>query len=222
MELKNKITRLISRQLGMMGQRRMSLDRILSVMKKAKETPGMRNFRGSATRSDALVLFGVTGDLAYKMIFPALYAIAKRGALTVPVIGVASSKWSVAQLRKRAVDSIRTSGRVTDRAALNHLSVATSLCQRRLQRPEYLQSAQDGAGQARHPAHYLAIPPALFPTVIKGLGAAGLADHARVIVEKPFGRDLELGAAILNGVARSGFLRMPSSASITSSARKRS
>src|ERR1019366_919678 len=81
-----------------------------------------RIFGGNgARRSDALVLFGVTGDLAHKMIFPALYALTKKGALKVPVIGVASSKWSLAQLRRRATDSIRAGGRVSDRHALHRL-----------------------------------------------------------------------------------------------------
>ena len=75
----------------------------------------------AAPRSDALVLFGVTGDLAHKMIFPALYAMAKRGALKVPVIGVASPKWSLAQLRKRATDSIKQAGGIDDQRALDHL-----------------------------------------------------------------------------------------------------
>ncbi|MGA7986201.1 MAG: glucose-6-phosphate dehydrogenase, partial [Burkholderiales bacterium] len=81
----------------------------------------MDKVKSGTPRSDALVLFGVTGDLAHKMIFPALYALAKRGALKVPVVGVASSKWSPAQLRKRATDSIEASGRIDDRRALRHL-----------------------------------------------------------------------------------------------------
>src|ERR1039458_2133915 len=76
---------------------------------------------GRTARSDALVLFGVTGDLARKMIFPALYAMVQRGVLDVPVVGVASSKWSLAQLRRRATDSIKKSGRIDDRHAFNHL-----------------------------------------------------------------------------------------------------
>src|SRR5512141_478215 len=76
---------------------------------------------GNRARSDALVLFGVTGDLAHKMIFPALYAMAKRGTLTVPVIGVASPKWSLAQLRSRAKDSIKRSGGIDSQKALDHL-----------------------------------------------------------------------------------------------------
>ena len=81
----------------------------------------MNKTKGGAPQSDALVLFGVTGDLAHKKIFPALYAMAKRGVLDVPVVGVASSKWSQAQLRRRATDSIRDSSGIDDRRALRHL-----------------------------------------------------------------------------------------------------
>lgn len=126
----------------------------------------MGNNNSRTISADGLVIFGVTGDLAHKMIFPALYAMAKRGILKVPVVGVASSKWSLAQVCKRASDSIKLAGKIDD----------------------------------RRPAHYLAIPPNLFSMVIKGLGAAGLADQARVIVEMPFGRDLA-SARELNRIA---------------------
>ncbi len=163
------------------------------------------NKRSSGTpRSDALVLFGVTGDLAHKMIFPALYAMAKRGALKVPVVGVASSKWSLAQLRKRATDSIRTSGRIDDQRALRRLLSLLRYVDGDYNDPGTFAALKKALGDARRPAHYLAIPPALFATVIKGLGAAGLGDGARVIVEKPFGRDLA-SARSLNRVAASVF-----------------
>ena len=164
----------------------------------------MRATKGVATHSDALVIFGASGDLAHKMIFPSLYAMAKRGALNVPVIGVASSQWSVAQLRDRVTDSVKRSGRIDDRRALNRL-----LSLLRYVKGDYNDAAtftalKEALGDARRPAHYLAIPPALFSTVIEGLGAAGLADQARVIVEKPFGRDLA-SARKLNRVARAAF-----------------
>jgi glucose-6-phosphate 1-dehydrogenase len=158
----------------------------------------------AAVRSDALVLFGVTGDLAHKMIFPALYALTKRGALKVPVIGVASSKWNLAQLRSRATDSIRAGGRVSDRPALQRLLSRLRYVEGDYNDPDTFKSLKLALGDARHPAFYLAIPPALFATVITGLGAAGLADQGRVIVEKPFGRDLR-SARDLNRVARSVF-----------------
>jgi glucose-6-phosphate 1-dehydrogenase len=164
----------------------------------------MRNATGGAALSDALVLFGVTGDLAHKMIFPALYAMAKRGVLDVPVIGVASSPWSLAQLRQRAADGIRQAGRIDDAPALRHLLSLLRYVEGDYNAPSTFTALQQALGDARRPAHYLAIPPSLFATVIAGLGAAGLADHARVIVEKPFGRDLA-SARKLNRVARSVF-----------------
>jgi glucose-6-phosphate 1-dehydrogenase len=164
----------------------------------------MHKTKGSGAHSDALVLFGVTGDLARKKIFPALYAMAKRGVLKVPVIGVASSKLSTAELRKRATASIRESGRIDDRRALRRLLSLLRYVAGDYNDPGTFKALKKVLGGAMRPAHYLAIPPVLFPTVIKGLGAAGLADHARVIVEKPFGRDLA-SARSLNRVARSAF-----------------
>jgi len=155
-------------------------------------------------RSDALVLFGVTGDLAHKMIFPALYALSRRGALKVPVIGVAASTWSQAQLRNRATDSIRAGGRIKDRPALHRLLSRLRYVAGDYNDPNTFKSLKLALGSARHPAFYLAIPPALFATVITGLGAAGLADGGRVIIEKPFGRDLS-SARSLNRIARSVF-----------------
>ncbi len=156
------------------------------------------------TPADALVIFGVTGDLARKMIFPALYAMAKRGMLNVPVVGVASSKLTMAQLRKRVRDSIRQAGKIDDRPALNHLLSLLQYVAGNYNEPETFNILKQKLGGARRPAHYLAIPPALFPAVINNLGAAGLAERARVIVEKPFGRDLA-SARELNRIALSVF-----------------
>jgi glucose-6-phosphate 1-dehydrogenase len=158
----------------------------------------------TTSRSDALVLFGVTGDLAHKMIFPALYAMAKRGALKVPVIGVAFPKWSLDRLRNRVTDSIKRSGGIDDKRAFRHLLSQFSYVNGDYKDPATFTALRKALGRARRPAHYLAIPPSLFETVIKGLGAAKLAEHARVIVEKPFGRDLA-SARELNRVARSVF-----------------
>ena len=154
--------------------------------------------------SDALVLFGVTGDLAHKMIFPALYAMAKSGTLKVPVIGVALPKWSLERLRKRVTDSIKRSGGIDNQRALHHF-----LSQLKYVSGDYndlgtFTAIKEALGSARRPAHYLAIPPSLFETVIKGLGASNLAEHARVIVEKPFGRDLK-SARELNDAAQKVF-----------------
>ncbi len=173
------------------------------MMRKRKDVElGKRH--GGATRSDALVLFGVTGDLAHKMIFPALYALAKRDVLNVPVVGVAAPMWSLAQLRKHATDSIKQAGKIDDRDAFAHLLSRLQYVSGDYRDPGTFNALKQALGDARHPAHYLAIPPVLFATVIQGLGASGLADGARVIVEKPFGRDLA-SAWELNRMAQSVF-----------------
>jgi len=158
----------------------------------------------SDTRSDALVVFGVTGDLAYKMIFPALFALVKSGALDVPVVGVAAPAWTKAQLNQRVEDSIARSGGADDRTALSRLLELLTYISGDYKDAATFTAIKKALGAASHPAHYLAIPPALFETVIKGLGAAGLTENARVVVEKPFGRDLA-SALELNSVARSVF-----------------
>lgn len=157
-----------------------------------------------AAQSDALVVFGASGDLAHKKIFPALYAMHRRGALAVPVIGVASSRWSVEQFRAHAKTSIEQGNAACDP---HQLSRFLSLMQ--YVSGDYKDSATFAAlkhalGPARRPVHYLAIPPVLFPTVIHGLGVAALVADARVIVEKPFGRDLA-SARELNRAARAVF-----------------
>ena len=173
-------------------------------MAKRKDKIKMDETNGDAEPSDALVLFGATGDLVYKKIFPALYAMAKRGILNVPVVGVASSQWSLAQLRKRATDGIKKSGKIDDKQALRHLLSLLRYVVGDYNNPATYKAIKETLGDAQRPAHYLAIPPSLFETVIKGLGAAGLAENARVIVEKPFGRDLA-SARELNSVAKSVF-----------------
>src|SRR2546422_10559553 len=154
--------------------------------------------------SDALVLFGLTGDLAHKMIFPALYAMVQRGVLTVPVVGVASRSWSVAQLEARVTDSVEQSGAPVEEGALSRLLSLLQYVSGDYNNPETFAALKGALGKSRRPTHYLAIPPALFATVIQGIGAAGLADHARVIVEKTFRRDLA-SARELNAVARAVF-----------------
>jgi glucose-6-phosphate 1-dehydrogenase len=158
----------------------------------------------AASQSDALVVFGVTGDLAHKMIFPALYAMVKRDALKVPVIGVAFPKWSLERLHRRAADSIRRSGGIDDKRAFQRLLSLLKYVSGDYADNNTFTAIKEVLGNARRPAYYLAIPPALFETVIKGLGAANLTRNARVIVEKPFGRDLA-SARELNRVARAAF-----------------
>jgi glucose-6-phosphate 1-dehydrogenase len=164
----------------------------------------MGNMNDRRALSDALVVFGVTGDLAHKMIFPALYAMVKRGVLTVPIVGVASSPWSVAQLRKRATDSIKQSGAVVERRALSRVLALLQYVSGDYNNAATFRALKRALGTARRPAYYLAIPPELFATVITGLRAASLSGEGRVIVEKPFGRDLA-SARRLNAVARAVF-----------------
>ncbi len=156
--------------------------------------------------SDALVLFGVTGDLARKKIFPSLYALAKRGKLNVPVIGVASSQWSLAQMREHVEEGVKTScaGKIDDCPALRHLLSLLRYVTGNYNDPATFLALKEALRDVRRPAYYLAIPPQLFAIVIKGIAAAGIADQARVIVEKPFGRDLA-SARELNAIARSVF-----------------
>lgn len=155
-------------------------------------------------QSDALVLFGVTGDLAHKMIIPALYAMTKRGLLNVPVVGIAAPKWSLAQLRKHVTDSIKQAGKIDDRHALDHLLSLLRYVGGDYNDPGTFNALKQALGNAKRPAHYLAIPPSLFAAVIQGLGLSGLAKDARLIVEKPFGRDLD-SAQTLNRIAQSVF-----------------
>jgi glucose-6-phosphate 1-dehydrogenase len=156
------------------------------------------------SRSDALVVFGVTGDLAHKMIFPALYAMAKRGELTVPIIGVALPKWSMDRIHRRVADSIKRAGGIDNKRAFQHLLSSIQYVGGDYKDPATFTAIKLALGKARRPAFYLAIPPVLFESVIQSLGTSKLAENARVIVEKPFGRNLA-SACELNRVARSVF-----------------
>jgi glucose-6-phosphate 1-dehydrogenase len=153
--------------------------------------------------SDALVFFGATGDLAYKKIFPALQAMARRGHLTMPVVGVAKNGWTLDQLRARARDSVTKHGGL-DPAAFDRLCGLLRYVDGDYGDPETFREMRKALGDAQRPAHYLAIPPTLFGTVVEQLGAAGCARGARVIVEKPFGRDL-VSARALNRVLLGNF-----------------
>ena len=144
-----------------------------------------------AAHSDALVFFGATGDLAYKKIFPSLQAMVKRGNLNVPVIGVAKAGWNLDQLKARAKDSLEKHGGL-DPAAFTKLSGLLRYVDGAYEDAAIFQAIRKELGLAQRPAHYLAIPPVLFGTVVEQLGKSGCAPAgARVVVEKPFGRDLE-------------------------------
>ncbi len=139
--------------------------------------------------SDALVFFGATGDLAYKKIFPALHAMVRRGHLNLPVLGVAKAGWDLEQLRARAHDSVKTHGGV-DPAAFDTLSRLLRYVDGDYNDPATFDAIRKALGGAQQPAHYLAIPPMLFGTVVDHLVKSGSGRGARVIVEKPFGNDL--------------------------------
>src|SRR6476646_3910430 len=153
--------------------------------------------------SEALVFFGATGDLAYKKIFPALQSMVKRGHLSVPVIGVAKSGWTTEKLRARARDSLEHHGGL-DPAAFDKLCGLLRYVDGDYKDPATFQAIRRELGSAQRPAHYLAIPPVLFETVVEQLGQAGCTTGARVVVEKPFGRDLA-SAQELNRVLLGAF-----------------
>ncbi len=151
---------------------------------------------GSPTaHADAFVFFGATGDLAFKQIFPALAGLVRDGGWTMPIIGIARHG-DVASLRERARQSLEAQGPV-DRAVLQQLQAQLGFIAGSDDDPDTFRRLRTELGSAAHPLHYLAIPPALFATVIPLLGESGCAEGARVIVEKPFGRDLA-GARHLN------------------------
>jgi glucose-6-phosphate 1-dehydrogenase len=143
----------------------------------------------NVSHSDALVFFGATGDLAYKKIFPALQAMIKRGHLDAPVVGVAKTGWKLEQLRARAKDSLEKHGGI-DPVAFEKLSGLLRYVDGDYKDPATFQSLRKELGPAQKPAHYLAIPPVLFGTVVDQLAKSGCTMGARVIIEKPFGHDL--------------------------------
>jgi glucose-6-phosphate 1-dehydrogenase len=157
----------------------------------------------SDSHSDALVFFGATGDLAYKKIFPALQAMVKRGHLNVPVVGVAKSDWTLAQLRERVRDSLEKHGGV-DVAAFEKLNGLLRYVGGDYADPATFQAIRKELNGVQKPAHYLAIPPVLFGTVVEQLAKSGCAQGARVIVEKPFGNDLD-SAQKLNQILHGTF-----------------
>ena len=154
-------------------------------------------------RSDALVFFGATGDLAYKKIFPALQAMARAGRLDFPVVGVANSPWTRDELVERARASVNEHGG-EDRDAFATLAAKLRYVEGDYSDPQtFVKLRTELEGRSR-PAHYLAIPPTMFPTVVTRLREAGCTTNARVIVEKPFGRDLA-SARELNRILRTAF-----------------
>src|SRR5438552_664438 len=161
--------------------------------------------------SDALVFFGATDELAYKKIFPALQAMFRHGNLNVPIIGVAKANWNLDQLRARARDSVEKHGGL-DAAAFPKLLHLLHYVDRDYRDPATFQTLRKELGSAQHPAHYLAIPPELFEMVVDQLGKSGSAKGARVVIEKPFGRDLgsarELNGTLLRSFKESSIFRI--------------
>ena len=146
-------------------------------------------------RSDAFVFFGATGDLAYKKIFPALQAMIRRDGLDMPIIGVARSGWSLEKLRERARESLAQHGGV-DEAAYSRLCSLLAYVDGDYREADTYQRLKQALAGSKRPLHYLAIPPSMFGTVVHGLAAADCTRDARVIVEKPFGRDLASAQAL--------------------------
>jgi glucose-6-phosphate 1-dehydrogenase len=165
----------------------------------------------SQPHSDALVFFGATGDLAYKKIFPALQAMVRRGTLSVPVIGVAKAGWNLDQLQARAKDSLEEHGGL-DPKAWEKLSPLLRYVDGDYADAGTFIAVRQALGSAERPAHYLAIPPSMFETVVEQLVKSGCAKKARMIVEKPFGHDLasaqELNRILLSAFPESSIFRI--------------
>jgi glucose-6-phosphate 1-dehydrogenase len=155
------------------------------------------------THSDALVFFGVTGDLASKQIFPALHAMIRRGHLDMPIIGVAGRPWTIEQLQAHVHESLAQHGGV-DEAAFAKLCTLLKYVSGDYHDAGTYTKLRQALGFSKRPLYYLAIPPSLFEPVVEGLGKSGCSDGARVILEKPFGRDLA-SARDLNEVLHTVF-----------------
>jgi glucose-6-phosphate 1-dehydrogenase len=147
--------------------------------------------------SDAIVLFGATGDLCYRKIYPALYNLVRRGLVTVPIIGVSRAGWTLQQFARRVQDSLEAFVPRRDEEAVERLLGLLRYVDGDYKARSTFDALRKTLGSAARPLHYLAIPPSVFPVVIDHLGATMCAGGARVVVEKPFGRDLA-SALLLN------------------------
>ncbi len=150
-----------------------------------------RDGNRSAEAADVLTIFGITGDLARKMTFRALYRLEERGKLECPIVGVAIDEWSTDQLREHARKAIAATVGDPDEDVFGRFAARLSYVQGDYADPKTFERVAEAMGDARRPVFYLEIPPSLFSAVVKGLGDAGLADNAHVVIEKPFGHDLE-------------------------------
>ncbi len=146
--------------------------------------------------ADVLTIFGITGDLAKKMTFRALYRLEKRGKLNCPIVGVAIDDWTVDQLREHAREAIAATVEDPDEDVFARLAARISYVQGDYADAATFEQVRKAIGEAKRPVFYLEIPPSLFSTVVHGLADAGLAENAHVVIEKPFGHDLESARAL--------------------------
>src|SRR5690348_5441097 len=145
----------------------------------------------SETAAGVLAIFGISGDLAKKMTFRALYRLEARGKLGCPIVGVAIDDWDDEQLRQHARDAVVATVSSPDEEVLARLAARLTYVQGDYADSATFERVGTALGEARNPVFYLEIPPSLFATVVQGLGAAGLTANAHVVIEKPFGHDLE-------------------------------
>jgi glucose-6-phosphate 1-dehydrogenase len=152
--------------------------------------------QGEGAAADVLTIFGITGDLAKKMTFRALYRLEARGKLDCPIVGVAIDDWTVERLREHARESIATTVTDPDEDVFARLAARISYVQGDYADPATFERVASAVGKAKQPVFYLEVPPSLFSTVVGGIGQSGLAGNARVVIEKPFGHDLESALAL--------------------------
>ncbi len=152
--------------------------------------------RSGNASADVLTIFGITGDLAKKMTFRALYRLEARGKLNCPIVGVAIEEWSAEQLCEHAREAIGTTVADPDEDVFSRLAARISYVQGDYANPDTFKRVGKAIGKAKRPVFYLEVPPSLFSTVVRGLGEAGLAKKARVVIEKPFGHDLDSAMAL--------------------------
>ena len=152
--------------------------------------------------SDALVIFGISGDLAFRKIIPSLYELARRGRLAGPVVGLAREQWSLEKIRDRVSESVHAHADSVDEAVLSDLCGRLRFVAGDYRDPDTFRRLRETLGDARAPLHYLAIPPSLFGEVVAALGTSGCARGARIVVEKPLGRDLRSAQALNRCLAR--------------------
>jgi glucose-6-phosphate 1-dehydrogenase len=165
--------------------------------------PHKERIAAAAPAADALVIFGITGDLARKMTFRSLYRLERRGLLDCPIVGVAREDWSLQRLRNHACRAIQAAGEAVDRSVFERLAARFSYVSGDFSEAATFQRVKELLGAVRSPVFYLEIPPSLFAPVIKRLADGGLLPaEARIVVEKPFGHDLQSARALAKQLHR--------------------